>query len=399
MSYSCAGPRPNQEDYIIAPSDNSSRIFVLCDGMGGHGHGEVASKTIANAVHKYLTELNSIEYTAENLQDAIDFALKQLSVADVYEDEKAMGTTIVVIAINRMNVLVGHIGDSRCYLFSEDGVKKFRSKDHSMVQEAVDAEILTEEEAWNNPRKNILTRCITSKQENVAIEVDKLKIEDNDRIMLCSDGVTDALKDSQIQSIIIGRSSEDAADIIKTECEISSRDNFSLILITLSQDENNIENQISLPSDNTIEHHNDNSIEVFGKEMETNTNFCPDNEFESKQQIPDKSVRTESSTPENSIMGRIRRINPIWVFIGGVILGCIISGVAVSHFNKPVEAKQLPPKTPTKTDDLPEPEVTSFILRKCSMDLLNAPSDTLLSKRALQKEYELFLKKIHQTAK
>lgn len=247
-SFSAYGPRENQEDYI-APIINGTneRVFVLCDGMGGHGHGEIASKTIAESMYHTLTELNPAEYTPQHLQAALNTSLEKLKEADVFHDEKPMGTTLVVVAINKMSVVVGHIGDSRCYLIDTDGTKKYRSKDHSKVQEAVDAEILTEEEAWSSPKKNLLTRCILSSSSNLKIEVDTIVIENGDTLLICSDGVNDAMRDNQIQSVIIGRTPQAIAEAIIAECELSSHDNYSAIIIQLSQDEKNETSVVTTP--------------------------------------------------------------------------------------------------------------------------------------------------------
>lgn len=128
--------------------------------MGGHGHGEIASEIVGTSVFRYLKELQIDEYTPDVLQEALDFAVEQLNNADTYHDERRMGTTLVVVALNRYNVLVGHVGDSRCYLLDNCCNIKFRTRDHSMVAEAVENQILTEEEAYNSPKKNILTRSV-----------------------------------------------------------------------------------------------------------------------------------------------------------------------------------------------------------------------------------------------
>lgn len=407
ISYSCSGPRPNQEDYVIAPSDNSSRIFVLCDGMGGHGHGEVASKTVADSVCHYLEELNAAEYSEENLQDAVDFALKELISADIYDDEKSMGTTLVVVVVNRMNVLVGHIGDSRCYQFSEDGLKKFRSKDHSKVQEAVDAEILTEEEAWSNPKKNLLTRCITSKLTSVELEIDKLRIENNDCVMLCSDGVTDALKDSQIQSIIVGRSLEDAADIIKTECEISSHDNFSLILISFSQDEVNHDETVTDPDS-----HNDSGINESesvttvgkcphcGRDLAENAKFCPACGLACSPRHTLSDADISNSGPVSAFKNWIKDINPLWVLGAGILIGGVISGVVVSCSEAPETHGVEPVSVPAIGENvIPESELNSFMAGICGIDTVNTSNDTLISKQMLSDEYQDFLNEIHEKSR
>lgn len=394
-SFSCIGPRPNQEDYVIAPDDKSARIFILCDGMGGHGHGEVASKTIADSVHHYLIELNAVEYTEEDLQNAVDFGIKELMAADIYDDEKAMGTTLVIIVVNRMNVLVGHIGDSRCYLFSDDGVKKFRSKDHSMVQEAVDAEILTEEEAWNSPKKNILTRCITSKKSSVKIEIDKLQIENNDSMMLCSDGVTDALKDSQIQSIIVGRPSEDAANIIKTECEISSHDNFSLILISFSQDEKNEKPVTPGKPDMII-----NYCPHCGRELADTANFCPSCGLACSSQHSQREDEISHSHPRNTFMSKMMNINPLWMLTAGILIGCVVSGLVVSRFGKSqTQVKEIVTSPPSGENVISESKLDSFISEICLIDTVNAPNDTLVSKQILYNEYQNFTNGIQKKHK
>lgn len=226
-SFCDKGIRENNEDYIIQ-KDN---VCILCDGMGGHGHGEIASKTIAESVMSYLISLSTVVYTEDDFQKALDFALSELNAQDTFDSERKMGTTLVVVAINPSHLLIGHVGDSRCYVFDEHTQILFRSKDHSKVAEAVEAEILTEEEAWSNPNKNILTRCVIAGKDKVIIEIDKIRIYGKNRLFLCSDGVVDALRDNELQAILINRDIEEALNIIKSECVAKSHDNYSAILI------------------------------------------------------------------------------------------------------------------------------------------------------------------------
>ena len=202
--FSCKGIRENNEDYIIYGGDKHhpvhTKVVVLCDGMGGHGHGEVASKIVAESVYSTLSCVQG-DSSELDLQCALDKALEELNDADLYGDEKKMGTTIVVVVVNNDDVLVGHVGDSRCYLFDENGIKKFRTKDHSKVAEAVEAEILTEEEAYNSQYKNILTRSVMSGKMDVKIDIDRLKVNDKDRLLLCTDGVVDALRDDELAAM------------------------------------------------------------------------------------------------------------------------------------------------------------------------------------------------------
>lgn len=243
--FSQKGIRENNEDYIIYSTDfilpTQTRVIVLCDGMGGHGHGEVASKIIAENVFSYLTNLSK-DFSANDLQCALDNALITLNNADTYSDNKKMGTTLVVAVINHDNVLVGHVGDSRCYLFDENCIKKFRTKDHSKVAEAVEAEILTEEEAYNSQYKNILTRSVMSGKTDVKIDVDILEVNDKDRLLICTDGVIDALRDDELAAILVNRNVDEALSMIDSVCVERSHDNYSVIIADLHNKKDKIHN-------------------------------------------------------------------------------------------------------------------------------------------------------------
>lgn len=233
------GVRENNEDYIKFYVDNNqsnlSRVIVLCDGMGGHAHGEIASKIVAESVFSTL-DSKEVDFSEDDLQLALDNALIALNKANVYDDNKKMGTTLVVAVVNKKNVLVGHVGDSRCYLFDDDGIKLFRTKDHSKVAEAVEAEILTEKEAINSEYKNILTRCVIAGKTDVKIEIDRLDIKDKYRLLLCSDGVVDAIRDEELSEILVNRSINDALDLIDSKCQMKSHDNYSVIIADLKND-------------------------------------------------------------------------------------------------------------------------------------------------------------------
>lgn len=234
------GVRENNEDYIKFYEDNNqsnlSRVIVLCDGMGGHAHGEIASKIVAESVFATL-DSKEVDFSEDDLQLALDNALIALNKANVYDECKKMGTTLVVAVFNKKNVLVGHVGDSRCYLFDDESCEfKFRTKDHSKVAEAVDAEILTEEEAINSPYKNVLTRCVIAGKTDVKIEVDRLDIKDKDRLLLCSDGVIDAIRDEELSEILVNRNINDALALIDSKCQMKSHDNYSVIIADLKND-------------------------------------------------------------------------------------------------------------------------------------------------------------------
>ena len=237
--FSKKGIRENNEDYIIYSTDfilpTQTRVIVLCDGMGGHGHGEVASKIVAESVFETLAH-SSKDFSAGDLQYALDNALITLNNVDTYNDSKKMGTTLVVAVINNNNVLVGHVGDSRCYLFDENCIKKFRTKDHSKVAEAVEAEILTEEEAFTSQYKNILPRSVMAGKMDVKIDIDRLDVNNKDRLLLCTDGIVDALRDDELAAILVNRNVDEALSMIDSVCGEKSHDNYSVIIADLHKE-------------------------------------------------------------------------------------------------------------------------------------------------------------------
>lgn len=255
--FSCQGPRDNQEDHLrpnehdrLSPQElKRNRVFVVCDGMGGHGHGEVASREVGDTVYNYLTALHPSEYTPEHLQAAVDLAVEQLAAANTYDDEKPMGTTLIVAVVNANTLLVGHVGDSRAYVFDENGFRRFRTRDHSRVQEAVEAEILTEEEAFNSPYRNIITRSISAGGKAVEVEVDTLRIHHGDQLLICTDGVCDTLRDADLEKLMMAPDDDECLDGIREVCNEASSDNHTAMLLRFSQDEPEEETEDDQPDD------------------------------------------------------------------------------------------------------------------------------------------------------
>ena len=142
-----------------------------------------------------------------------------------------MGTTLVTAITYKNNLYVANVGDSRCYLLNEDGFKKI-TIDHSVVEELVKANIITEEEAKTHPRRNHITRAIGT-DEMVIVDIFKLEINKDNKILLASDGLTGFVDDNIIENIIL--KDEDARDLaqelINTANDISGRDNISVVLI------------------------------------------------------------------------------------------------------------------------------------------------------------------------
>lgn len=402
--FSKQGSRKNNEDYILYREKDSpdSRFIILCDGMGGHGHGEVASQTVAEATFDYLKGLAKSEYEAEDLQDAINVALSTLTSVDTFDDEKAMGTTIVVVVVNRMNVLVGHIGDSRCYLFDENGLKKFRTKDHSKVAEAIEAEILTEEEAFTNSHKNILTRCIISGKQDVTIDVDILTIESNDRMLLCSDGLNDAMRDSEIASCLINRSSDDALEILDSECAAKSHDNYSIILVDFTQDEINQPNsdRVSAVTGNLQSDDNERYVccPICHQKNGMEASFCAKCGARLHQDAVDKhepelvSNKKKKATPKEMLVKTIADIIKPFLF---VVFGVAI-GIGYYTINDAIhQKKQTAEEAKSQLYGISQKQKfenasVAFITAICRLDSAKTMNDSILYKDSVISLYLKF---------
>lgn len=392
--FSKQGKRENNEDYVLFKEkhDPDSRFIILCDGMGGHGHGEVASQTVANAVFEYLKSLAKENYEAQDLQDALNTALSTLTAVDVYDDKKSMGTTLVVVVVNKMNVLVGHVGDSRCYLFDEDGIKKFRTKDHSKVAEAIEAEILTEEEAFENSHKNLLTRCVMSGKSNIQIDVDFLQIENNDRLLLCSDGVNDAMRDKEIEEYMINRDIKGVMEIIDDICSEKSNDNYSVVIADFLQDEKN-------PIINTSNNHEVNSdiendyyidCHSCGERNDRNAKFCRKCGAELRiMEKDDINITDGMDRGKDSFLQRImKKTFPLLCFV----LGCLFTTAYYTIINFQKEKEQISIISTAQAKDMYfrqqfEKASLSFISNLCVVDTTKGKMDSVIYKDTLKKKY------------
>jgi len=231
------GMRENNEDAISYVND---RCFIVCDGMGGHRHGEIAGKTVAESIKSFFQMLSGT-IKKDTLQAALAYAIEELNKKDdTGGDERKMGTTVVLAVFAESSVFVGHAGDSRLYHIRPNEGLLFRTRDHSYVQECIDAGIITEEEARIHPAKNIITRCVQPHSTRpIVLEIDERNnLKTGDYFFLCTDGVTDALTDKEIIRTIANDALADEEKIryIKNNCAEKSKDNYSGFLLKIEAD-------------------------------------------------------------------------------------------------------------------------------------------------------------------
>ena len=195
--------RAGNEDNLYADADQERGLFIVADGMGGHAAGEVASEMAVQIVARDFAGVRDLTGPDPLLQMAA--ALKAANRA-IYErtiveaDKQGMGTTASCLAMGQGRWIIGHIGDSRIYLF-RDGTLRQVTKDHSYVQEQVDAGFLTPEQARYHPYSNVITRCVGA---NAEVEADVLhgELQNGDVFVLASDGLTGMVEDPQLKKIL-----------------------------------------------------------------------------------------------------------------------------------------------------------------------------------------------------
>lgn len=199
--------RTGNEDNFFAEADDRRGVFVVADGMGGHAAGEVASEMAVTIVSRNLLGLSSVrdagaaELVGKSLQEA-NRAIFDRMLAE--SDKQGMGTTVSVMVLSDHGYLIGQIGDSRVYLY-RDGALIQITKDHSYVQEQVDAGLLTPEQARYHPYSNVITRCVGASDE-VEADIYTGEARVGDVFLLCSDGLTGMVDDRRLAQLLMARS-------------------------------------------------------------------------------------------------------------------------------------------------------------------------------------------------
>jgi len=198
--------RSGNEDNFYADADERRGLFVVADGMGGHAAGEVASEMAVQIVSQTLAAVASAmdaaaaELMAKSLRDA-NRAIYDRMLAE--SDKQGMGTTASVLILSDHAFLIGQIGDSRVYLL-RDGVLTQLTKDHSYVQEQVDAGLLTPEQARHHPYSNVITRCVGA-NDDVEVDLFRGEARSGDVFLVASDGLTGMVDDRRLLQLMVAR--------------------------------------------------------------------------------------------------------------------------------------------------------------------------------------------------
>lgn len=236
--------RENNEDSLAAvtlnhASETASQtigVYAVADGMGGHEAGEVASKlAVRTAVRQLMgnvaeADQDMPESYRQWLESAVALA-NQVVREKAHEENTNMGTTLVMAVVVGNDVHIANVGDSRAYLISPTRLRQI-THDQSLVQTLVDKGEITPEQAANNPNRNMLIQAVGA-QKDVTVDLFNETLEDNESLLLCSDGLWDTLGDEEIIAIVRKAATPHAAcQALVDACNAKgARDNIAAVLV------------------------------------------------------------------------------------------------------------------------------------------------------------------------
>ena len=229
-----SGNREVNEDSIGVSEHNGMSLFVVCDGLGGHGKGDVASSLVRDVfLHQFENCDDPVNFLGETFQVAQDFLLcEQASL----HAKKQMKTTCVAMIIDSYIVRIGHIGDSRLYIFKRNKVKR-RTLDHSIPQMLVLSRHLKESEIRNHPERSTVMRVMGVEWEQPQYELfEPIQLKKCQAFLLCTDGFWELIEDDEMCRCLKEASGPQdwlnrMMDIVKTKGVGRNMDNYSAIAV------------------------------------------------------------------------------------------------------------------------------------------------------------------------
>lgn len=232
--------RAYNQDYVYRRTDaigNLPNLFVVADGMGGHKGGGYASRL---AVEEILSKVENDEETspAQVLVDAIIYANScVLKAAQKDERLTGMGTTVVAATFDGETLTVANVGDSRLYVADEKEIRQI-TQDHSLVEEMVRFGGISREQARNHPDRNIITRAV-GVEDHLKVDCFFAPLKQGDKVLLCSDGLTNMLEDEEIRAILNEEEEIEvrALKLVERANDNGGKDNITVIVMEPFSDE------------------------------------------------------------------------------------------------------------------------------------------------------------------
>jgi serine/threonine protein phosphatase PrpC len=234
--------RQHNEDSVgIFSNKNGDILVVVADGMGGHRAGDIASTLTVDNLKSFWEQTSEFQ-KAEEAEKWMEEHIKKLNTI-IFEygaanaDCQGMGTTIEACICTKNFATIGHIGDSRGYVLNSRGFSQI-TEDHSLVMELVRSGQITKEDAEHHPRKNVLIRALGT-EKIIEVDVKTIILEANDCLLLCSDGLTNKLSESELGTVLTEEISldEKANKLVALANDRGGEDNITLAIVEYTVDE------------------------------------------------------------------------------------------------------------------------------------------------------------------
>lgn len=232
--------REDNEDFVgaYAPAEPDSRgsLFVVCDGMGGHAAGEVASRlAVETLVENWVGSTGGSAH--QTMRSAVRSANSVVFSASLDADRRGMGTTLTSLALvgrESLEAVIGHVGDSRCYRVRHGQCEQLTS-DHSRVGEMLRMRLITPEQAKNHPARSQLSRSLGG-EPAVQVDIVRNPVVPEDSFVLCSDGLWDLVSMREIAHAAVTGPADGAEELIAMALDRGAPDNVTVIVVVMSPD-------------------------------------------------------------------------------------------------------------------------------------------------------------------
>jgi protein phosphatase len=222
----------NEDNYFIKEEIN---FFMVADGMGGHAAGEVASQTAANSASDFNFDLSSPLEGLSQLTYKINQEI--INKSQQNPEYNGMGTTFAAVIIQKNKLYYVNLGDSRIYLYNrkEESLRKI-SEDHSLVAELLRKGEINEDEAFNHPKKNIVTQAL-GLDNDLDLDKGEISISSNELLLLCTDGLTDMIRENEIEAVFkeTPKAEKIAEQLLKKSLSSGGLDNVTLIVADFNE--------------------------------------------------------------------------------------------------------------------------------------------------------------------
>lgn len=320
------GQRKNQEDSVFpakGAATETDRLFLVCDGMGGHSKGEVASANVIDAMTTWIKQrtLPDGRVTDGIIESALLSAHQRLDTLDDGAENK-MGTTLTLVCLHSGGAVMGHVGDSRIYHIRPSQKKiLYKSIDHSLVYDLYRQGVISYEEMATSPQRNVITRAIMPGVENN----DKIDIahtsdvQPGDYFYLCSDGMLEEMTDTQLVEVL----SSDASDEMKANTLVTmtagNKDNHTALLIK-------IKNVVAEPGDDNLP--NDEHVSPYNEVAAAPIVPEPDNSSPAMP-VPPVAPAVNKATDQNKKNGSNKKGANKLLLLLAILLLAIVIGVAL----------------------------------------------------------------------